>query len=241
MRRATVAAIIAAAALAAAGGSSSSSSATVVRCLQRLGERRRRGARHRAPWLPREHHARAGADRREERLLHQGPRQPGTLKTTVYTSGTQETTAILAGQIDAAYVGPEPGHQRLAEVQRHRHQDHLRRRHRRRVVVVKPEHHLRGAAQGTVAGHPVARQHPGRGGALLAEAAGLATSTTGGGDVAIKPTTPNSASVLEFKSGQIAGASEPSPYDVEMVQDGGKVLLSRAGRDDRPDGHPVAS
>src|SRR6266487_632895 len=30
----------------------------------------------------------------------------GTLKTTVYTSGTQETTAILAGQIDAAYVGP---------------------------------------------------------------------------------------------------------------------------------------
>src|ERR1700730_7078250 len=32
----------------------------------------------------------------------------GTVKTTVYTSGTQETTAILAGQIDAAYVGPNP-------------------------------------------------------------------------------------------------------------------------------------
>ena len=28
---------------------------------------------------------------------------------------------------------------------------------------------------------------------------------------------------------QIAGASEPSPYDVEMVQDGGKVLLSEPG------------
>ena len=58
---------------------------------------------------------------------------------------------------------------------------------------------------------------------------GLATSATGGGDVAIKPTTPNSAAVLEFKSGQIAGGSEPSPYDVEMVQDGGKVLLSEPG------------
>jgi len=58
---------------------------------------------------------------------------------------------------------------------------------------------------------------------------GLTTSATGGGDVAIKPTTPNSAAVLEFKSGQIAGASEPSPYDVEMVQDGGKVLLSEPG------------
>src|SRR5580692_4809375 len=32
----------------------------------------------------------------------------GTVKTTVFTSGTQETTAILAGQIDAAYVGPNP-------------------------------------------------------------------------------------------------------------------------------------
>jgi len=58
---------------------------------------------------------------------------------------------------------------------------------------------------------------------------GLTTSTTGGGDVAIKPTAPNSAAVLEFKSGQLAGASEPSPYDVEMVQDGGKVLLSEPG------------
>src|SRR3984957_6197635 len=32
----------------------------------------------------------------------------GTVKSTVFTSGTQETTAILAGQIDAAYVGPNP-------------------------------------------------------------------------------------------------------------------------------------
>ena len=26
----------------------------------------------------------------------------------MFSSGTQETTAILAGQIDAAYVGPNP-------------------------------------------------------------------------------------------------------------------------------------
>jgi NitT/TauT family transport system substrate-binding protein len=58
---------------------------------------------------------------------------------------------------------------------------------------------------------------------------GLKTTTTGGGDVYIKPTTPNSAAVLEFKSGQIAGGSEPAPYDVEMVSDGGHVLLSEPG------------
>src|SRR6202167_2532961 len=32
----------------------------------------------------------------------------GTVKTTVFTTGTQETTAILAGQLDAAFVGPNP-------------------------------------------------------------------------------------------------------------------------------------
>jgi NitT/TauT family transport system substrate-binding protein len=58
---------------------------------------------------------------------------------------------------------------------------------------------------------------------------GVTTTTTGGGDAFIKPTTPNSAAVLEFKSGQIAGGSEPAPYDIEMVQDGGTVLLSEPG------------
>ena len=58
---------------------------------------------------------------------------------------------------------------------------------------------------------------------------GLATTTTGGGDVLVKPTTPNSDAVQAFESGQIAGASEPAPYDVEMVKDGGKVLLSEPG------------
>jgi NitT/TauT family transport system substrate-binding protein len=58
---------------------------------------------------------------------------------------------------------------------------------------------------------------------------GLATSTVGGGDVSIKPTSPNSAAVLEYKSGQIAGASEPTPYDTEIVQEGGKVLFSEPG------------
>jgi sulfonate transport system substrate-binding protein len=49
------------------------------------------------------------------------------------------------------------------------------------------------------------------------------------GDVAIEPTTPNSAAVLQFESGQIQGGSEPSPYDVEMVQDGGVRVLSEPG------------
>jgi NitT/TauT family transport system substrate-binding protein len=32
----------------------------------------------------------------------------GTLKPTAFSTGTEETTAVLAGQLDAAYVGPNP-------------------------------------------------------------------------------------------------------------------------------------
>ena len=56
----------------------------------------------------------------------------------------------------------------------------------------------------------------------------LTTTQTGGGDVPITPIKPNSAAVLLFKSGQIAGGWEPAPYDIEMVQDGGHVLVNEA-------------
>src|SRR3981081_3258027 len=36
------------------------------------------------------------------------PGNAGKLQTTTYHTGTEETTALLAGQLDAAYVGPNP-------------------------------------------------------------------------------------------------------------------------------------
>ncbi len=56
----------------------------------------------------------------------------------------------------------------------------------------------------------------------------LTTTQTGGGDVPIKPTTPNSAAVLAFQSGQLDGGWEPAPYDIEMVAAGGHVLVNEA-------------
>jgi NitT/TauT family transport system substrate-binding protein len=57
---------------------------------------------------------------------------------------------------------------------------------------------------------------------------GLTTTETGGGDVPVTPVTPNSAAVLEFASGQLAGGWEPAPYDAEMIADGGHVLVNEA-------------
>src|SRR5580693_8940832 len=153
----------------------------------------------------------------------------GTLKATAFSTGTEETTALLAGQLDAAYVGPNPA---------------INAWQKSSGSAIKI---ISGAATGGASvvvtkGISSASQLKGK---TLATPSlgntqdvalrywlkqnGLATTSTGGGDAFIKPTTPNSAAVLEFKSGQIAGGSEPAPYDIEMVSDGGSVLVSEPG------------
>jgi NitT/TauT family transport system substrate-binding protein len=151
----------------------------------------------------------------------------GTLKATAFSSGTEETTALLAGQLDAAYVGPNPAitaWQKASNIQI-----------------------ISGAATGGASivvkkGISSATQLKGKSLATPSlgntqdvalrywlKQHGVATNITGGGDAFIKPTKPNSAAVLQFKSGQIAGGSEPAPYDIQMVADGGTVLLSEPG------------
>jgi len=153
----------------------------------------------------------------------------GTVQTTTFTSGTQETTAILAGQLDAAYVGPNPAINAWQKSNGTAIKIVSGAATGGASIVVKPG--ISGASQ--LKGQSLATPSLGNTQDVALrywlKQQGLATSATGGGDVTIKPTTPNSAAVLEFKSGQIAGASEPAPYDIEMVKDGGKVLLSEPG------------
>ena len=150
------------------------------------------------------------------------------LTTTVYSSGTQETTAILANQLDAAYVGPNPA---IDSFQKSGGKVKI-------VtgvatggasVVVKPGVGSAADLKGKTVDTPSLGNTQDVAIRYWLKQNGLNTTTTGGGDVTIKPTKPNSSAVLQFKSGQIAGASEPSPYDVEMVQDGGKVLFKEPG------------
>jgi NitT/TauT family transport system substrate-binding protein len=151
----------------------------------------------------------------------------GTLKATAFSAGTEETTALLAGQLDAAYVGPNPA-----------------------ITAWQKDSNIQiisGAATGGASivvkkGISSAAQLKGKSLATPSlgntqdvalrywlKQHGMATNVTGGGDAFIKPTKPNSAAVLQFKSGQIAGGSEPAPYDIQMVADGGTVLLSEPG------------
>jgi NitT/TauT family transport system substrate-binding protein len=153
----------------------------------------------------------------------------GTLKTSIFGSGTQETTAILAGQLDAAYVGPNPA---------------LNAWKKSGGTAIKI---VSGAATGgasVVVKSGITSASGLKGKTLATPSLGntqdvalrywlkqnaVTTTTTGGGDAFIKPTTPNSDAVLEFQAGQIQGGSEPSPYDVEMVKDGGTRLFTEPG------------
>jgi NitT/TauT family transport system substrate-binding protein len=151
-----------------------------------------------------------------------------TLKTQVFSSGTEETTAILAGQLDAAYVGPNPAINAWQKSNGKAIKVISGAASGGAALVVKPSitsvSQLKGQSLATpslgntqdVALRYYLKQH------------GLTSTQTGGGDVSIKPIKPNSAAVLEFKSGQIAGGWEPAPYDIEMVQDGGKELPNEA-------------
>jgi NitT/TauT family transport system substrate-binding protein len=153
----------------------------------------------------------------------------GAVQATAFSTGTEESTALLAGQLDAAYVGPNPA---------------INAWQKSGGTAIRI---ISGAATGgasVVVARGITSVSQLRGKTLATPSLGntqdvalrywlkqngLTTTAVGGGDAFIKPTKPNSAAVLEFKSGQIAGGSEPAPYDVEMVQDGGRVLLSEPG------------
>ncbi len=151
-----------------------------------------------------------------------------TLKLTPFSSGTEEGTALLAGQLDAAYVGPNPA---------------IKAWQTSGGKLIKI---ISGAASGGAAlvvksGITSAAQLKGQSLATPSlgntqdvalrywlKQHGLATTAAGGGALAIKPIAPNSAAVLAFSSKQIAGGWEPAPYDTEMEQAGGHVLVKEA-------------
>ena len=153
----------------------------------------------------------------------------GTLKPTAFSTGTEETTALLAGQLDVAYVGPNPAINAWQKSSGSAIKIISGAATGGASVVVKKGITSVAQLKGKTLASPSLGNTQDVALRYWLKQNGLTTTATGGGDVFVKPTTPNSAAVLEFESGQIAGGSEPAPYDVEMVKDGGTVLLSETG------------
>src|SRR5580704_6126389 len=103
MRRVTTAAMIAAALLLAGCSSSTSSSGSTSNVNAGAGS----PVTVRLGFLSNITHAPALIAMKEG-LFTKALGSAGTLKATAFSAGTEETTAILSGQLDAAYVGPNP-------------------------------------------------------------------------------------------------------------------------------------
>jgi NitT/TauT family transport system substrate-binding protein len=151
-----------------------------------------------------------------------------TLKTSVFSSGTEETTALLAGQLDAAYVGPNPAINAWQKSSGKAIKIISGAASGGASLVVKPSISSAGQLKGQKVATPSLGNTQDVALRYWLKQHGLTSTQTGGGDVAVTPIKPNSAAVLQFKSGQIAGGWEPAPYDSEMVADGGKVLVNEA-------------
>jgi len=151
-----------------------------------------------------------------------------TLKTTVFSSGTEETTALLAGQLDAAYVGPNPAINAWQKSNGTAIKIISGAASGGASLVVKPGITSAAALRGKSLATPSLGNTQDVAVRYWLKQHGLTTTSTGGGDVAIKPIKPNSAAVLQFKSGQLDGGWEPEPYATEMVMDGGKRLVNEA-------------
>ncbi len=151
-----------------------------------------------------------------------------TLKTSVFSSGTQETTALLAGQLDAAYVGPNPAINAWQKSGGKAIKIISGAASGGAALVVKPSISSVSQLKGQKLATPSLGNTQDVALRYYLKTHGLTTTTTGGGDVSVTPISPNSDAVLEFKSGQIAGGWEPAPYDAEMVADGGKELVNEA-------------
>jgi NitT/TauT family transport system substrate-binding protein len=228
MRRVTAAAMIGAALLLAGCSSSSSSTSSAASSSGNSGASNAPPVTVSLGFLTNITHASALVGLKEG-FFDKALGSAGTVHATAFSAGTEETIALLAGQLDAAYVGPNPA---------------INAWQKSGGTAIKI---VSGAATGgasVVVAKGITSAAQLRGKTLATPSLGntqdvalrywlkqngITTTATGGGDAFVKPTTPNSAAVLEFKSGQIAGGSEPAPYDIEMVKDGGTVLFSETG------------
>ena len=112
----------------------------------------------------------------------------GTVKTSVFTSGTQETTAILAGQLDAAYVGPNPAINAWQKSNGTAIKVISGVATGGASIVVKPSITSASQLKGQSLASPSLGNTQDVAVRYWLKQNGLTTSTTGGGDVSIKPT-----------------------------------------------------
>ncbi|HEY8080845.1 MAG TPA: ABC transporter substrate-binding protein [Acidimicrobiales bacterium] len=149
-----------------------------------------------------------------------------SVSATGFNAGPDEVTALLGGQLDAAFLGPVPAISAF-QVSGGQYQIVAGAGSGGAAFVVKPYIKVAKNLKGKTVSSPQLGNTQDIALRVWLKSKGLSTSIGGGGDVSINPQ-PNSQIVTAFQANAIAGAWVPQPYVAELVADGGHVLVNEA-------------
>jgi len=149
------------------------------------------------------------------------------LEQQTFNAGSDVVTALLAGTLDASFVGPNPAINGFQKTDKGI-----------RIVagtasggaslVVKPSITSAAGLKGKKIATPQLGNTQDVALRSWLKSQGLNTDTSGGGDVHVVPQE-NSVTLTSFQSGDIDGAWVPEPWATRLVQEGGgKVLVDEA-------------
>ncbi|HEX9505581.1 MAG TPA: ABC transporter substrate-binding protein [Acidimicrobiia bacterium] len=149
------------------------------------------------------------------------------LQLKTFNSGTDELTAIQAGALDAAFIGPNPTITAWTQLDKGV-----------RVVsgsasggayfVVAKSINSAGDLKGKTVASPQLGNTQDVALRNWLKRKGLATDTSGGGDVKVVPQD-NATSLAQFEAGNTQGAWVPEPWATRLVNEGGgKILVKEA-------------
>ena len=149
------------------------------------------------------------------------------LKTSTYNSGTDETTALLAESLDAAFVGPNPAINAYQKSGGKLIRIVSGTASGGAFFVVKPSIKSPADLKGKKLATPSLGNTQDVALRTWLKSKGLTTTTTGGGDVSIIPQD-NSTTVTAFQTGSIDGAWVPEPYATKLQKAGGVIMVNEA-------------
>jgi NitT/TauT family transport system substrate-binding protein len=162
-----------------------------------------------------------------------------TLETKPFNAGGDVVTAILAGELDASFIGPGPAISGFQQSNGEAVRIVSGAASGGAFLVTKPDITSVDDLEGKTLATPQLGNTQDVALRAWLEEEGLDTDTSGGGDVSIVPQE-NSVTLTSFQQGQIDGAWVPEPWATRLVDEGGgRILVDEA--DLWPDGKFVTT
>jgi NitT/TauT family transport system substrate-binding protein len=153
---------------------------------------------------------------------------PDTLSTATFAAGPAENQALLSGSVDIAFEGPSSAlsaysssHGAIAIV--------AGAASGGAGLVTKASITSPAQLKGQTLASPQLANTQDVALRYWLKTQGYTTTKSGGGAVSVQPSsTDNGTVVTEFKAGSIDGAWMPEPYETQMIQAGGHLLVNEA-------------